>query len=189
MQRLAETYIVNEEYKAAEKYIRILEESAFYRAEMKKLRPCLDPGTSRETEWVAKRRRLNPVTDNPYDLTKSFPNALAFLIDDHPNNKAAFEYGMGYLLLYKELVAFMHYMEGLKDRHETLPVLYQEAICIYYTVVENNPEAFRSYPVDPAVYRRYQEYLRQVKSLSPTLLRRQYGDTYYYYAQFVHPPR
>jgi hypothetical protein len=189
MQRLIETYLVNEEYKAAAKYIRILGESAFYSAEMKKLLPCLDPETSHKTGWIAERRRLNPITDNPYDPTRSFPSALAFLIDDHPDNKAAFGYGMAYLLLYKELGAFMHYMEGLKEKGEKLPVLYQEAICIYYTAVEKNPEALSSYGIDPAVYQRYQGYLRQTGLLSSTLLRRQYGDTYYYYAQFVQPPK
>lgn len=189
MQRLVETYLVNEEYKAAGKYIRILEKSAFYKAEMKKLRPCLEAETSSKTGWIAERRRLNPITDNPYDLTKSYPSALAFLIDDHPDNETAFEYGMGYLLLHKELKAFMHYMEKRKEKGEKLPALYQEAICIYYTIVENNPEAFRSYPIDPTVYQRYQGYLRQAGSLSPTLLQRQYGNTYYYYAQFVQPPK
>ncbi|MDR2388870.1 MAG: DUF6057 family protein [Tannerellaceae bacterium] len=188
MRRLIETYLVNEEYKAAEKYIRILEKSALYRREMQKLRPLLDPETASQTEWITQRRRLNPTTDNPYDPTKSFPSALAFLLDDHPDNPAAFAYGMGYLLLYKELHAFMHYMEERKGTDEKLPTLYQEAICIYYTAVENNPEAFRSYAVDPDVYQRYREYLQQSGSLSPTLLRRRYGDAYYYYAQFVPTP-
>jgi hypothetical protein len=189
MQRLVETFLVNEEYKAAEKYIRILEKSAFYRRGARELGSLIHPGTSPEADRIRERRRLNPVTDNPYDPTKSFPSALAFLIDDHPDNMAAFEYGMGYLLLYKELGAFMHYMEALKERGEKLPVVYQEAICIYYTVAENNPEAFRSYAIDPEVYRRYQGYLQQMKTLSPALLKRQYGDTYYYYAQFVQPPK
>ncbi|MDR1918553.1 MAG: DUF6057 family protein [Tannerellaceae bacterium] len=188
MQRLVETYLVNEEYKAAEKYIRILEKSAFYRAWAKELSPLLVPETAQNTSWIAERRRLNPVTDNPYDLTKTLPNALAFLIDDHPDNKSAFEYGMGYLLLYKDLGAFMHYMEGVNEKGEDLPILYQEAICLYYTAVQNNPEAFRSYAIAPAVYQRFRGYLQQVRTLSPSLLARQYGDTYYYYAQFVQPP-
>ncbi|MDR1937161.1 MAG: DUF6057 family protein, partial [Tannerellaceae bacterium] len=188
MHRLVETYLVNEEYKAAEKYIRILEKTTFYRAGVKELSPLLTPETAENTSWIAGRRRLNPVTDNPYDLAKSLPNALAFLIDDHPGNKPAFEYGMGYLLLYKDLGAFMHYMERLKEKGEPLPVLYQEAICLFYSAVQNNPEAFSSYAISPAVYRRFRGYLQQVRGLSPALLARQYGDTYYYYAQFVQPP-
>jgi hypothetical protein len=188
MLRLIETYLVNEEYKAAEKYIRILEKTAFYRRDAKKLRHCLSPDTAAKTQWIARKRSLNPVTDNPYDLTKTLPSALAFLIDDHPRNRAAFEYGMGYLLLYKDLGAFMHYMEERRTTDENLPVLYQEAICTYFAATEKNPDAFRSHAVSPEVYRRFQAYLQQARILSPALLRRQYGDTYYYYAQFVQPP-
>ncbi|MDR1357404.1 MAG: DUF6057 family protein, partial [Tannerellaceae bacterium] len=186
MRRLIETYIVNEEYKAAAKYIGILEKTAFHKSGMEEFRRLLTPEASREEGWVAERRRLNPVTDNPHDLTKTLPRTIASLLDDHPDNKAAFAYGMGYLLLYKDLGAFMHYMEPLKG--ERLPVLYQEAICLFYTAVENNPEALRSYSIDPAVYSRFRGYVQSTGSALPALLARQYGDTYYYYAQFIKPP-
>ncbi|MDR0750178.1 MAG: DUF6057 family protein [Tannerellaceae bacterium] len=189
MKRLVETYLVNEEYQVAGKYIRILESSLFYSRWAREQRPLLNPGKAASTDWIAQRRRLNPVTDNNYDLTKALPNALAFLIDDHPENKRAFEYGMGYLLIYKDLKPFMHYMNLLKEKGEPLPVLYQEAICMYYSAVESNPEAFRSYAIHPKVYGRFQSYLKEAQRLSPTLLSRQYGDTYYYYAQFIQPPK
>ena len=67
-----------------------------------------------------------PITDNPLDLTLIFPNALAFLIDDHADNRPAFEYGMGYLLVYKDLMTFMHYMELMKERGaESLPAIHE----------------------------------------------------------------
>ncbi|GHV03576.1 hypothetical protein FACS189416_0150 [Bacteroidia bacterium] len=189
MKRLVETYLVNEEYKAAEKYMRILEKTTFYKAGVSKWYKLLNPETAAATPWIAEKRSLNPVTDNPYDLTKTLPDALAFLIDDHSDNKTAFEYGMGYLLLYKNLGAFIHYMEQLKETGQPLSVLYQEAICLYYNAVENNPEVFHSYPISSAVYSRFSGYLQQVRTLSPALLAQQYGDTYYYYAQFVQPPK
>jgi hypothetical protein len=55
--------------------------------------------------------------------------------------------------------------------------------------VENNPDAFHSYPISSAVYNRFSGYLQQLRTLSPALLAHQYGDTYYYYAQFVQPPK
>jgi hypothetical protein len=189
MKRLIETYLVNKEYQVAGKYIKILENTFFYSQWAREQRPLLNPEKAASTDWIVQRRKLNPVTDNNYDLTKALPNALAFLIDDHPENKKAFEYGMGYLLIYKDLGPFMHYMNLLKERGEPIPAFYQEAICIYYSAIENNPEAFRSYAIDSKVYERFQSYLSQVRRLSPTLLSRQYGDTYYYYAQFVQPPK
>lgn len=189
MKRLIETYLVNKEYQVAGKYCKILESTLFYSSWAKEQRPLLNPEKAASTDWIVQRRKLNPITDNNYDLTKTLPNALAYLIDDHPENKKAFEYGMGYLLIYKDLGAFMHYMNLLKEKGEPIPAFYQEAICIYYSAVESNPEAFRSYAIDPKVYERFQSYLSQAQRLSPTLLLRQYGDTYYYYAQFVQPPK
>jgi hypothetical protein len=189
MKRLVETYLVNKEYNAAGKYIKILEKTLFYSRWAKEQRPLLNPEKAASADWIDGRRKLNPVTDNPYDLTKTLTHALAFLIDDHPENKKAFEYGMGYLLIYKDLNTFMHYMNRLKEQGEPIPSFYQEAICMYYSAVENNPETFRSYAIDPKVYQRFQSYLSQAGRLSPTLLARQYGDTYYFYAQFVQPPK
>ena len=103
----------------------------------------LDSVVCASTDWIKAKRAVLPVTDNPLDLTLTFPNALAFLIDDHADNRPAFEYGMGYLLVYKDLMTFMHYMELMKERGESFPVLYQEAICLFFAAVQKDPEAFK----------------------------------------------
>ena len=103
-----------------------------------------------------------PITDNPLDLTLIFPNALAFLIDDHADNRPAFEYGMGYLLVYKDLMTFMHYMELMKERGEAFPVLYQEAICLFFAAVQKDPEAFRSFPISQEVQNRFLQFMNSL---------------------------
>ena len=107
MKRLVATYLVTGEYRAAEKYIKILESTPHYRDWAKAQRPLLDSVVCASTDWIKAKRAVLPVTDNPLDLTLTFPNALAFLIDDHADNRPAFEYGMGYLLVYKDLMTFM----------------------------------------------------------------------------------
>lgn len=184
MKRLVETYLVAEEYRAAEKYIKLLEATPHYREWAKEQRALLDPSICASTEWVAKKRAVLPITDNPFDLTKTYPSALAFLVDDHPENRAAFEYAMGYLLAFKNLPTFMHYMELMRERGETFPVRYQEAICLFYSVMEKNPAAFNSYPIQPEVKNRFMEYMQAARKFHPEALKRQYGDTYYYYMQF-----
>ena len=144
MKRLVETYLVTGEYRAAEKYIKILESNPHYRDWATAQRPLLDSVACAAEDWIAAKRAMLPITDNPLDLTLIFPNALAFLIDDHADNRPAFEYGMGYLLVYKDLMTFMHYMELMKERGEAFPVLYQEAICLFFAAVQKDPEAFRS---------------------------------------------
>jgi len=111
MKRLIETYLVNEEYRMAEKYIKILEASLFYKKWAYSQRKFLDPVMAESADWIKKKRDWSPVHDNMYDLTKAFPVSLAHLLDDHPENKFAFEYAMAYVLLYKDFQTFMYYME------------------------------------------------------------------------------
>ena len=184
MKRLVETYLVSGEYRAAEKYIKLLEATPHYKDWAKAQRPLLDASVCESTDWVAKKRAVMPITDNPFDLTKTLPSALAYLIDDHPNNKAAFEYGMGYLLLHKDLPTFMHYMELMKERGEAFPTRFQEAICFYYSAMVKDPAAFNSYPIKPEVKNRFMEFMQNARKFHPGALKRQYGDTYYYYMQF-----
>ena len=126
---------------------------------------------------------------NPFDLTKTLPSALAFLIDDHPDNQAAFDYGMCYLLVYKNLPAFMHYMPLYKERHQSFPKLYQEAICLYYASKGKMAEASNDYPIDSEVTNRMQQFLKTARSLSAANLKQLYGDTYYYYTEFMPTPK
>lgn len=152
-------------------------------------RPLLDSVACASEDWIAAKRAMLPITDNPLDLTLIFPNALAFLIDDHADNRPAFEYGMGYLLVYKDLMTFMHYMELMKERGEAFPVLYQEAICLFFAAVQKDPEAFRSFPISQEVQNRFLQFMKVARSMPPAALKQQFGDTYYYYAQFIPTPK
>ena len=189
MKRLVETYLVTGEYRAAEKYIKILESNPHYRDWATAQRPLLDSVACASEDWIAAKRAMLPITDNPLDLTLIFPNALAFLIDDHADNRPAFEYGMGYLLVYKDLMTFMHYMELMKERGEAFPVLYQEAICLFFAAVQKDPEAFRSFPISQEVQNRFLQFMKVARSMPPAALKQQFGDTYYYYAQFILTPK
>lgn len=189
MKRLVETYLVTGEYRAAEKYIKILESNPHYRDWATAQRPLLDSVACAAEDWIAAKRAMLPITDNPLDLTLIFPNALAFLIDDHADNRPAFEYGMGYLLVYKDLMTFMHYMELMKERGEAFPVLYQEAICLFFAAVQKDPEAFRSFPISQEVQNRFLQFMKVARSMPPAALKQQFGDTYYYYAQFIPTPK
>ncbi len=96
---------------------------------------------------------------------------------------------MGYLLVYKDLMTFMHYMELMKERGEAFPVLYQEAICLFFAAVQKDPEAFRSFPISQEVQNRFLQFMKVARSMPPAALKQQFGDTYYYYAQFIPTPK
>ena len=178
MKRLVESYLVNGEYRAAEKYIRILEASPRYRDWARAQRALLDPQQAEQADWVVAKRKQLPFTDNPFDLTVAYPSAIAYLLDDHADNQAAFEYAMAYLLIYKELGTFMHYMEQKRQRGEAFPKGYQEAICLFFSM-HADPELFKQYPISDEVKGRFLRFAQQVRSLTPATAKAQFGDTYY----------
>ena len=98
---------------------------------------------------------------------------------------------IGRLILnnYKDLMTFMHYMELMKERGEAFPVLYQEAICLFFAAVQKDPEAFRSFPISQEVQNRFLQFMKVARSMPPAALKQQFGDTYYYYAQFIPTPK
>lgn len=188
MKRLIETYLVDEEYKAAEKYITILESTLFYHDWAKEKRQYLNEKIAKESSWIMKKRALNVVTDNPFDPTKTFPNTLAFLIDDHPDNRIAFEYAMAYVLLYKDFGTFMQYMQSAKQLYTSLPVHFQEAVCLYYSALKRDPDAFKSFNIDKNLFDRFINFCNSAGN-GAEVLQKQYGNTYYYYAQFINAPK
>jgi len=92
-------------------------------------------------------------------------------------------------LVYKDLMTFMHYMELMKERGESFPVLYQEAICLFFAAVQKDPEAFKSYPISSEVQNRFLQFMKVARGMPPAALKAQFGDTYYYYAQFTPTPK
>ena len=183
-----ETYLVTGEYRAAEKYIKILESTPHYRDWAKAQRPLLDSVVCASTDWIKAKRAVLPVTDN-LRLDLDISQCAGFLDRRSCDNRPAFEYGMGYLLVYKDLMTFMHYMELMKERGESFPVLYQEAICLFFAAVQKDPEAFKSYPISSEVQNRFLQFMKVARGMPPAALKAQFGDTYYYYAQFTPTPK
>lgn len=140
MKRLVETYLVTGEYRAAEKYIKILESTPHYRDWAKAQRPLLDSVVCASTDWIKAKRAVLPVTDNPLDLTLTFPNALAFLIDDHADFHSVKEKKMEVFDLESDVVVYdVKNKEILskaslitKDAFETFPAFSPDGKWLYF---------------------------------------------------------
>lgn len=114
---------------------------------------------------------------------------MRMIAEANPENKAAIEYLGAFLLLAKNMEGF----KGLVETYygtEVLPVLpksFQEAVI---TLSEAEPDYWKRFDISPSVMQRFAEYKKQVlanrnnKSALPGLLRRAYGDTYWFYFMF-----
>lgn len=67
----------------------------------------------------------------------------------------------------------------------------QESIALLTMLafVQKDPEAFKSYPISSEVQNRFLQFMKVARGMPPAALKAQFGDTYYYYAQFTPTPK
>jgi hypothetical protein len=191
LKQLVLTSIVNAELVTAEKYLNILDQSMFYRNWSKKHRNYLNNPDllNRDPEIVAKRRLL---IHNDFLATSDYSDiSLRKLLENHPDNRMAFEYYMSSLLLDKDLVAFASNINRLKDfGYKEIPVHFEEALLLQinymkqnllpqgYGIRKNTIERFKSY-ADA-----YYSYTGKPE-MAAQLFSRSFGNTYWFYLHFV----
>ncbi len=182
---LAATSLINDDLALAGKYLRILNQSLFYRKWAQRYRNMLsdpfllerDPGLSRNrmllthTDFFAGNNNLN----------------LRDLLINHPENRMAYDYFMASLLLDRNLKGFSEMISNLHNYGYTrLPVHYEEALIFLSSFEKQNfiPEGFVLSQETVKRFRDFAEtYVRH--SDKPALmekeLRRKHGTTFWYY--------
>ncbi len=189
LQRLVETNLIYGAYPVAEKYIDILSQTFFYRewAESRRVFLYNDEAVEKDALLGAKRKDL--LSADHLSQPQSIGIDLQRMAEHHPANRIPIEYLGAVCLLNKDLAPF----KALMEKHYGTPVLpslplsFQEAVI---TLSEEEPGYWKKFAVAEAVVERFAEYKRQVlagkrnPSALPGLLRRSYGDTYWYYFMF-----
>ncbi|MDR2913186.1 MAG: DUF6057 family protein [Alistipes sp.] len=187
VQRLVQTNLIFGFYPAAEKYIRLLEQTMFYREWAARHREFLynDDAVAADPTLGAKRRSLpagNEVSSNiGY-------HDLEVVARTNPADKTAVEYLGALMLTSKDMASFQTLLE-IYFGTEVLPALprsFQEAVMSMY---EHNPEVWRQYGVSRETIDRFAEFRRQVLAGRgngglENSLRRSFGDTFWFYYMF-----
>lgn len=189
LKRLVQTNLIYGAYPIAEKYIDLLENTACYRKWATNQRRFLYNDTTVEKDPLLGTMRKSLPANNYLLETKTIENDLSNLVEANPSNTAAIQYLGAFYLLEKN-------MDGLKNMIETyygtevLPVLpksFQEAVI---TMSETDPDYWKRFHISISVLQRFAEYKKQVlanrnnrKNLQE-LMRRGYGDTYWFYYMF-----
>lgn len=188
LQRLVQTNLIYGSYPVAAKYLDILGKSFYYREWAREHRRFLynDEAVDQDPFLGGKKRNL---IDNSY-LSYNNERVRDFitLAEFNPSNKIPLEYLGAAFLLSKDVMGFRHFTEQYYGT-EVLPYLpksFQEAMI---TASEGDPEYWERYNISPEIIQRFQEYKKQVlatrNSGNPeNLLRRSFGDTYWFYFMF-----
>jgi hypothetical protein len=193
MKRLFMTNLINRQDQIAKKFTDILKMSLIYRrwAENKE-QLLFDETRSNADSVVSQMRALKPSKD--FFLSRENPNIdLVILLDQHPENRMAFEFLIAYYLMETRIMNIYARMNQFsRYGYQRLPRHVEEALIllksIHPEVMGINQISFR--PETLNRFKAFNEILLQTK-INPekamNQLQRDFRDTYWYYVRYVDP--
>ena len=189
LKRLVQTNLIYGEYPVAEKYINVLENTRFYRSWANEQRKFLYNDAEVEKDPVLGLMRKSLPEENYLSELNNMEKDLRFIAEANPLNRNAIEYLGLFYLMSKDMAGFKEMVEHYygTDVLPVLPKSFQEAVI---TLSEAEPDYWKRFNVSPSVVQRFAEYKKQVlanrsnTNALPGLMRRAYGDTYWFYFMF-----
>lgn len=171
--RLAETAIVSGDTLAANKFLRLLDQTLVYRQWAKDHHiGAMSPEVQAEMDH---KRKMRNQTDT-VQVNDNLHMVMMGLLDSNPDNFVALDYMLCSDLLLKDMESFKRDYDRYctdkgRPRHKKL---YQQALMIYLAGTNAPQEQWKTYIVDMQEFARFQQYNQQRGSS-------QFADTYWYY--------
>ncbi len=189
LKRLAEVNLINGHYEVACKYLCLLQQSLFYRAWATDAMTYLydDAKVGHHPEW-GKLRARRCTTDILFREDRQ-ATILALLYQADTDNHLAYEYLLAYALLEKDLERFQAYYlfggEGVE--YDRIPRSYQEAL-LYVWSLEQDIDAATPWAIQPETVARIKTYASLFNTADDggTVLKKDFGHTFWYYLHFNH---
>jgi len=180
--RLAETNIINGDYKVAEKYLSALGNTLFYARWAKDARELIAGGESAIEHTLYGRKRSTSIADRSVLFNENNKYvACRMLCERDPENRVAEQYLYSLLLLENDHGGFYKRIMS-EDKMPSLPKSYREALLLI-CIEENQPlDSFKGLVTDADISR-MKSFIADMKARkSETAMKKKYGDTYWYYS-------
>ena len=179
VKRLAETNLINGQYKVAEKYLRMLEKTVFYRTWAKdKLQLIAHEEQIDKHPLYGRMRQFRLQEDFLFSDTE-LDKIFGQLFMHNPKNQLAIQYLLIHPLLNKDIDSFMRYLIAVQEKVKYNPTVCQEGIIFAYTQRQQTvPEGF----VNPTIqqsFKRFAQVYSQGGQNSPQL--EAFKGTLWYY--------
>ena len=185
VKRLAETNLINGHYEVADKYLKLLKKTLFYRKWAKNAEKYLykEEMINNHPDWGEKRRMA--IRDDFFFHIDDIEGVLVRMLTDNPGNRMAFEYLAAWYLLGKELDKFVTLVPLMEQSgYREMPRSYQEAMLFYISLTNTSPLEGSPYKIDTDVIQRMNAYARiylNNPENARQLLTPDYSETYWYY--------
>jgi hypothetical protein len=189
LKRLIQTNLLFGFYQVAEKYIDLLEQTKYYKEWAHEQRRFLWNDEAIANDSLLNIKRMCIPVSNVLSEKQGLHLDLEMIARQNPAHKASIQYAGAFYLLSKDITTFNDLVERFygTDVLPVLPKSYQEAIVLLYQM---EPLRLEEYGVSPSVIQRFNELKRQIQNSNSNtatlsgLLKKNYGDTYWYYYMF-----
>ncbi len=187
--RLVQTNLISKNHSVAEKYIKLLEQTHYYKEWATKHRRFLHNDKAVEEDPLLGKKRRGIPARNYFLGNTGLINSVQHLAEADPANKAAIEYLASVYLYAKQINLFIEHINEYYNTDElllNLPEKFQEAIIIFS---ENNPAEWDRYNIKPDIVEKYVIYKQmflenQHKPNIAEIMNRSFGNTYWFYFMF-----
>lgn len=202
---LALTQVCLHQHGLAEKYLYLLRHTLFYRKQAEAITALNRPNAQPDALILRKRAEISPI---PPDIHGKQPRAeMEHIMTVHPQNFQVAEYMLMQYLLEKNLPAAYETLKLYRDlgyRSNELPIYAQEALLLFieyglnqtaFTIAEEGLDGLKDFRFNPAVTKRFENYLQEkwnfeTGRLRPEAFFEKYGNSYaffYMYLQNINP--
>lgn len=188
VERVAQTDLINRQYGVAERYLRLLEKTTFYRKEARRSLQALhnEEVINSYPEW-GRLRALQPKTDFYY-RTGDYKISLLWLLNGNLDNKMAYEYLMAIFLFELDFDSFLKNLAYYpRYKYTQTPLAFQEAVAYIGTLTDELPPEAANIEVSEEVRARLNEYAFRYMNggeRQPGKMKSDYGKTFWYYLHF-----
>ena len=193
LQRLALTNIARRDAATADKYLRYLDHSLFYRKWAQQQRTNLVYAMADSTFLIP--NTPIPARSKDYFIAYQMPEyTLLMLLESNPKHRMAFEYLMAYSMLQKDLEKVKWCMDNYYENFDypSIPTHYEEALLLYKNMFHEGPDFFTQYPISNATMERYDRFMQAVKATQGSerkleQFKKHFSNTYWYYMNLNDP--
>lgn len=190
LQLLLKVHLVNGEYKAADKCLRILDKGLVSRKVVEAYRPLVeDPSLIATNGELLEKRSFIPAEK---ELSHFIDQRFRDLLEANPANRLAYEYLMLYHLLEGDLESFLQLYQEAGIFFDDLVEIYEEAI-LMYGMMTLTKDVAATYQVSKPTLDRFAEFGRLVEQhegdpgMARNVLYWEMGQSYFYYLGYLHP--
>lgn len=189
LKQLIKYELINGNYKTAQKYLKILSNTLFYRNwAIDHYKYTQSPLLINSDEEMSAMRRYLAYKDFFQDELIMRLKALLTL---YPDNQAAFDYFMSYALLKKDLELFLFGMEYIGEfRFKNIPVHYEEALLVCKSIRKDESKDIEKYTIREDTKQRFLRYVQLFENARGKeqetfhILAKEFGSTFWFYLDF-----